>query len=474
MTVRRPFVLAFSAALVLAVSAAPGAGAAWSPQRQIPDSTVSAGYSFGLVAGDDRAMAVWAGPGPRHVLLGSQVFAYGAEPATPLTALRVNPLSGVVALPGQHILVAGQSARGRPAYAEGPFGRELGAPRGLGIAHGTVDAVAASRNGRIAVVTLACPEADDCRRPSVVLSLRVGSRFRAPVTLARVARYTATAVSVNDTGVAVVAWASDGSVFARIVDPRGPHGVLEPPARLGPMSGNQSLQALMTNGGSAVVAWASQRVSEGDPIGPARIRVAQTARAPRRHFRPAHLLEGFSFAQTGFYLQAYRPARAVMLTQSFPCCRVGGPVLTVAWTGFEAGHFAVHAARLTAAGPRPRTTVSTGPADAFLADLSADGSFVRALWGSAPRLPGGPDVAHMQLFSARAAKAGGPDPAFGAAEPVSDIDANAIPPAGDTPFARLVEFGPQKAPSLVAVWPHWASGAPHWDLDYALSHPPAP
>jgi hypothetical protein len=277
------------------------------------------------------------------------------------------------------------------------------------------------------------------------------------------------AVAINSHGETVVAWAQHSALYARIASAAGRLG---PTERLGDAPGPAAIHVLMTPSGRAVVTWDGEAVGEAEPHGPAIVAAAVAQRPHSLRFARTQILERFTFERTGFYLQAYVPARSVMVAQAAAPAGPGTGPITVAWTGFRNGRFVVLASRLAGTrfgarfgAPQP---LSDPTRDAYLTDLAPGpaGGLV-ALWATAPRLPGGPDLMHQQLIAAVAQRSS--PLGFGAPEPVSDVGANGIPPAGDIGFARAV-VDPLNG-RTIAVWPHFPGGTSHWDFQFAVRVP---
>jgi hypothetical protein len=476
---RPPRILLAALALAAAV-AAPAAQAQppWSAQQHLPGSETGSGYSFALeMSSHGAGLAAWSAPNETQA---ASIFRGLPGPAYRLTGLLVDPLRGVAVLADGRAIVFGRRGHATTPsavhggthtyYAEGAVGRPLGRPRRLPVGGGQFMAVGTSPRRDIAALQASCV-GKRCSRQQLVLTTR--RRGASGFTRGRALNAGRTplinaAVAINSAGDVVAAWKQGDSLYGRIVSGRGRLGRT---ARLGPAPGPAAIHVLMTPGGRAVVTWDGEAVGEAEPHGPAIVAAAVGSQPHSLRFLPTQTLERFTFNRTGFYLQAYVPARSVMVAQAAPLDPHRQGRVTVAWTGFEGGHFVARASNLSGGRWRTPQTLSEPDRDAYLTDLAAGpaGGLV-ALWATAPRLAGGPDLNRQQLFASVANRNSGTAAAvFAAPEPVSDIGANGIPPAGDIGFARAV-VDPVTG-RTIAVWPHFPGGASHWDFQFAVRVP---
>jgi hypothetical protein len=130
-------------------------------------------------------------------------------------------------------------------------------------------AIAANAAGDVAVLVRDCPDAF-CRRPTPYLIVRRhGAAFGRPIKLAPRTNTVFGAVAVDARGDVLVVWerplhGSTGTrgIYAR---ERTAPGRLGSTRRLGTSEPAPKISAALGDGRRAVVAWVSQRVSEGTP-----------------------------------------------------------------------------------------------------------------------------------------------------------------------------------------------------------------
>ncbi|HMJ37158.1 MAG TPA: hypothetical protein VK501_24860 [Baekduia sp.] len=246
-------------------------------------------------------------------------------------------------------------------------------------------------------------------------------------------------VAVGPDGDLLVAWEDRHEVMARH---RGVHGTWGAAHRLGP--GVQShLQAAVDPTGRLLVAWASQRVGEGDAATSPDVRFVTAA--------PGH---GFGGLRTP---ESARSGSGSNVAVAAPAVRL---VVTarsralLAWTSFDGTRFSVRVSALSAGHIGAAQVLSPAGQDAVLGDVattpgtgSSDGPTV-VLWRSGPHGSDVPAGTTSRVFaSARAAGTA----SFGAPEAVSEA-------GSDVPFAPTALVVPGTARPLALLSHLQASG----------------
>ncbi|MDX6721221.1 MAG: hypothetical protein QOJ63_3475 [Solirubrobacteraceae bacterium] len=433
------------AALLAAAVLPTGASAAapWTPPATIPDAAGSPNQNLFTAAGHGVVLS----PSANRSSVGhSQVATITPTGAVVSTEPLDYAGSALATYARDRVAVAGQSvARSGPDAGtiddNSSVVVRFGAPSGLGAEHvvaGTkgqqLFGLASNRDGLMALVTGAS------RSRTVFLRRPGSSTFTAKlrIKVSNLAR--GAAVAVGESGDVLVAYEDAHEVRARHIGARGSAGAVH---RLGP--GVQSdLQAAVNDDGRLAVAWKSQRVSEGEAATPAIVWFATAA--PRHGFGAARKIA--TVATTGSNKFVASPGVRLI---------ADGDDALLAYTGADAGNYAVQAARVTAGHVGGAQRLSPAGEDAVLGDaaLAANGAQVVA-WrsgvaGSVPApLPGG-GVAHTPvLANVRAPGAA----AFGPAEAISpaDVDVPLAPSAAIDPVggAATVAFG-FLTPSIVAL-----------------------
>jgi hypothetical protein len=173
-------------------------------------------------------------------------------------------------------------------------------------------------------------------------------------------------VALSPDGQLLVVWEDQHEIMARHRGGSGSWGSMH---RLGP--GVQSdLQAAIDATGRELVAWKSQRVSEGEASDPAI--VSFITAAPGHGFGARRQIETVGGATgAGHYVSA--PGVRLEVT--------GRDQALLAWTGFDGTHFVARAAPLAAGHVGARQQLSPTGTDAVLGDVAAaPGGTALALW----------------------------------------------------------------------------------------------
>jgi hypothetical protein len=286
----------------------------------------------------------------------------------------------------------------------------------------------AARGATVALVTATMYDKGPLTRTLWIR--RGGHAFRRALTFRPGPLARATAVAVGPRGDVLLVWQERRAIRARHVSRTGHAGRVQ---RIG--TGVQSaLQANLASG-RMEVAWASQRVSEGDAAGPARIAYTSAPRGGR--FGRAVTVGRSSLTGTGRYIM--RPG--VRLADA------GGGRSVLAWTDYDGARFRVRMADVAAGAVTAPVTLSPAGDDCVLGDLavSADGAAL-VLWLSGTRGsdPSGPQRVFSALRPAGAPAFGPPELVSDGAQdarpvvapPVAAIDAAGRPFAGWTPLAE--------------------------------------
>ncbi len=235
----------------------------------------------------------------------------------------------------------------------------------------------------------------------------------------------AVAVGLDYRGDAIVVWAQDGWIYARVLRA---DGRLEATERVAPTPPAPHLQALISDDNHGIVAWTSERPTGSGTA----TRVYLDASSAGLHFGRPRLLE------------AFRSPPGLQLPEgSLRLVRLASEGVMMAWTGMSAGRYVVRAASVSLFASRPSRTISGPSGDAILADLATGPrDEAIALWTSAPRRAGGFDVGRTELLAARGVAVLPGLAAFSAPEAVAGPGAVAAPRAAVDPTSD----------TAVAVW----------------------
>jgi len=282
------------------------------------------------------------------------------------------------------------------------------------------------------------------RSRMVFLRAHGASAFSRILTIGVTSQARDVTVALGPAGDLLVVWEDRHVVLARH---RGAHGTWGAAHRLGP--GVQShLQALVDPTGRLLVAWASQRVGEGEAATSPAVRFATAA--PGRGFGAVRTLELGSSGAGDVAVGA--PAVRLVLTARSRAL--------LAWTSFDGMAFAVRASAVSAGHLGAAQVLTAAGQGGTLGDVAAapgagatDGPTV-VLWRA-----GDPARVFASLRAAGAAGFGGP-------EPVSEVGADVFSPPG-----ALMAGGSATAMALYSVLP--AAGPPQVD-ETAVRAPIAP
>jgi hypothetical protein len=291
-------------------------------------------------------------------------------------------------------------ATSRVQVAFGTGAGDLGAPRTLpGTTGDQLYALAASPRGDVVVVT-----GDLTRRERQLWVRRPGGSFRVALTVKVGPLARGATAAAGPKGDLLLVWEDNHIIYARHV---GPGGGLGQASRLG--DGVQSdLQAAIDPAGRELVAWKTQRVSEGQAATPAIVRYATAA--PGHGFGPAKTIE--TVGRTG--MGRYVASPAVRLVSG-----AGGSTV-LAWTGFDGANYVARAAAVEGGHVGPGRRLSPAGVDAVLGDLAVDpdGRAV-VLWRSNVAGADPTAAGHQRIWANVRAAATAP---FGAPEALSDPD----------------------------------------------------
>jgi hypothetical protein len=276
------------------------------------------------------------------------------------------------------------------------------------------------------------------------LKRRGSSTFAKVLTLRVTNQARDVTVAVSPDGQLLVVWEDRHEVFARH---RGAGGTWGATHTLGP--GIQSdLQAAMDATGRMLVAWKSQRVSEGASSAPAVVSFITAARG--RGFGSRRTIE--TVGQTGAGRFVASPGVRLAVTTRDQAL--------LAWTGFDGAHFAVRAAPLSQGHVGARQTLSPAGTDAVLGDeaVTGDGRAVVIWRGNVAGADPVPGLQPRVLGNVRAAGAtafGGPEAISSATQAVLNQPTATIDPLTGRPLALLADFGNATTPAqpLVSVRP---------------------
>jgi hypothetical protein len=351
--------------------------------------------------------------------------------------------TAIAAYASDHIAVAGTSigpsgtvdAASRVRVGTAPAASGAPALRTLsGTQSQNVTALAGNARGDVAISTRG-------GRTRLIYLRRAGtSTFRRVLTLRVSDTARGVTVAVSPSGELLVVWEDRHELFARHRGARGTWGAVH---ALGP--GVQSdLQAAMDATGRMLVAWKSQRVSEGEASEPAVVSFATAA--PGHGFGPRRVIETVGQTGAGRFVSA--PGVRLAVTTRAQAL--------LAWTGFDGARFVTRAAPIAAGHIGGRQQLSPAGVDAVLGDVAVAGDGrALVLWRSnvagADPLPG----LQPHLFgNARPAAATAflaPEAIGGDAREVLAAPTAVIDPQTRRPIALFTDFATTQA--LVAVRP---------------------
>jgi hypothetical protein len=241
-------------------------------------------------------------------------------------------------------------------------------------------------------------------------------------------------VALGPAGDLLVVWEDRHEIFVRHRGTSGRWGAVH---RLGP--GVQSnLQAAIDASSRELVAWKSQRVSEGEASDPAV--VSFITAAPGHGFGTRRTIETAGVTGAGHFVGA--PGVRLEVTARDQAL--------LAWTGFDGEHFVVRAAPVTQGHVGARQQLSTPGVDAALGDLAvAPGGPALALWrlnvrGADP-VPGQQPLLYGSVRAAGAPAFGAPEAIGGAGIPVFTSPTALVSPATGTTIALFSGLTPNRA-----------------------------
>jgi hypothetical protein len=197
---------------------------------------------------------------------------------------------------------------------------------------------------------------------------------------------TALTVAMDYRADVLVAWQQHDSIYADVLRASGR---IDASQRVGTSAPHPQLQAVFSDNGHAMIAWASTELRRGSMP---RTRIELSLSQAGGRFRPPRLLAAFA-----------DPERVGRRPGSLALARLATENVLLAWTVAEHGRYAIRAAPAVFAGTKPSTRLSDGSSQAVLDELAPGpaGEAV-ALWGTAPRLAGGElDEPRTQLWAAR-------------------------------------------------------------------------
>ena len=304
-------------------------------------------------------------------------------------------------------LVSATTGRGRIVVAgdvgtvtEGEAGGAFARPQSLG--GGPPLAAASSYLGDVALASVVHTHSGASAAITLRIQRHSSDQLIAPRTIHAVGRrISALAVTLDYRGDVLVAWQARMSIYATVLHASGK---LDAVQRVGASGPNAQLQALVSDDGRGIVAWASTRHASTS--------IYLNISAPALRFGPPLRLETF------------RPPAGVRLTAgSLRLTRLATESVIMAWTGMSDRHLAVRITPVLLGGPRPPATVSDPHTDAVLADLQPgpDGE-VLALWTAGARR-----ARSAQIVAARGFVARGGHAAFRPSETIAIATASADP-----------------------------------------------
>jgi hypothetical protein len=411
MTVSRPLLLAVA---VLA-AALPTAGAA---QADPPWSAPAPGPGFsngpGAVTARGHVAALVASDRNQPPGTASQLLRLDPATGHALSSAGVDVADARIAASAQDaIAVAGSSigpsgtvddaSRVRagtvPAAGGAPALRTLSGTQGQ-----SVSGLAGDARGDVALVTRGG------RSRFVYLRSKGSSTFSRVLTLTVSSTARDATVALSPDGQLLVVWEDQHELFARHRGTSGRWGAVH---RLGP--GVQSnLQAAIDPGGRELVAWKSQRVSEGEASDPAV--VSFITAAPGHGFGTRRTIETAGVTGAGHFVSA--PGVRLEVT--------GRDTALLTWTGFDGTSFVVRAAPVSQGHVGARQQLSTAGVDAVLGDLAvAPGGPALVLWRLNVR--GADPVTGQQPLLYGSVRAAGA-PTFGTPESIGGPDVPVFTP----------------------------------------------
>jgi hypothetical protein len=370
--------LALASAAALAALAADGAvahaapGAVWAP----PATLAGCARSAPALAFPSDAPARQTGPGAIAWLASAGCTEGGAP------ELELSPL-GLGAKPGPTIaLRLGGSvqtdAAAAPAVVGAPFGEVAVLAPGpggarqllLGRAGGELRRAVTLPGGGQAALTrayLGDVAAAVAARGRIRIALVRWFRHEAGPTVAfgiGPAPVTALALAMDYRSEVLVVWQQAGSSYARLVRNTGAVGPLQ---RVGPAAPRPALQAMLSDNGHGMVAWATAAGS-GTGARETAVKIAFTD----AHTRFDALRTVATFPD---------PAAFARRDGALALVRLADENVLLAWTAREGGHYRVLAGPAVFAGVRPPRTLSASGTDARLEALApgADGEAL-AVW----------------------------------------------------------------------------------------------
>jgi len=243
---------------------------------------------------------------------------------------------------------------------------------------------------------------------------------------------TALALAMDYRSEVLAVWQQAGSVFARLVRNTGAVGPLQ---RVGPAAPRPALQAMLSDNGHGMVAWATA-AGPGSAARETAVRVAFTD--ARTRFDALRTIATFA-----------DPAAYARQDGSLSLVRLADENVLLAWTARQGGRYRVLAAPAVFAGVRPPRTLSAPGADARLgAFVPGAAGEALAVWDtsggarSCKVLTGRGDV----VLPCAARQVPG--------APAAGVDAAAVEPAGDRPALAWLDRA--SAPARVS----YLAGAP--------------
>ncbi|MBA3327955.1 MAG: hypothetical protein H0T43_06605 [Solirubrobacterales bacterium] len=346
--------------LALAAPAAAQARGSWS----LPARIAGAPDAFPQVAftPSGRGVIAWNTFGLRTPSPGTQGAAIGIDGRVAPALARSSRLGlarrALAAYGRDRVVIGGtvlRDRRSRPAVAYGTTAGRIGPPRLLAVpgVSGDLRALAVSRSGDLAVVASMCVRRSCAVRELWLVTRPAGGPFAAPVRLARGERVRGAAVATNARGDALAAWEDDRVIRTRMRTAAGRAGRIE---RLG-RGVQSSFSVALGPTRRAVVAWGSQRVSEGDALGP--FEAFATYRAVGARFGSAQLVGRSTLTGTGRYVAEAGVRAAVAARRA-----------TVTYTAFDGERFVVRSRDLAGRRFGAAQTLSPLDRDAILADAA--------------------------------------------------------------------------------------------------------
>jgi hypothetical protein len=392
-------------------------------------------------------------PGGERVLVAA-IGADGAPgaPASPRTpagqtiAMR-GPLAVAGAPHGRIVIAAGApSARGVAAAGSTPGGLfTQGVATGSfspALLSGGPSAPTGMSSASLGDVAMASPAGDGGGRSGVLVRLERhhASAFAGPQRVgAGRGPVESTRVALDYRSDALVVWWQQGAIYARDLPTSGR---VHPVQRLAAAGPHPRIAALISDDNRAIVAWADEDAGETS--------VFLDFSAPGVRFQRPRLLERFA-----------DPAGLSSPTDSPSLIRLSSESVMMAWSGSEAGHWAIRTAPIDLNGLQNVSTIPTPNLDALLAGLAPgpNGDAV-VLWTEPQRTAQGiANPASQAIFAARGIDTRPGMSIFGAPEEVAGPGDNSDPTVAIDP-------GSDRA---IAVW-RGAGGT----IEYALRGPAAP